>query len=135
MHGEKKHFGEIFVTRRKEMNLGLKEVENALSIRMNYLQAIEDGQLGKLISPVHAQGFIRQYATFLGLDADAVMKDYMQSFQVPMAKQDFSYGIGTMEARGTQSGGVKWLPNVMWVVFSVVVILAAWFLARYLELI
>jgi len=135
MNGDRKQFGEIFTTRRKEMNLSLKEVENAISIRMNYLQAIEDGQLGKLISPVHAQGFIRQYATFLNLDVEALIKEYMQFFQVPVAKQEFSYGIGTMEARGTQGGGVKWLPNVIWILFSVLIIVAAWFFAKYLEVI
>lgn len=33
--------GELFKTKRKEMNLSLKEVENATSIRANYLESIE----------------------------------------------------------------------------------------------
>lgn len=133
MVNDKKEFGEVFQVRRKEMNLGLKEVENATSIRTSYLQAIEEGQFGKLISPVHAQGFIKQYADFLGLDVDSLMKEYAQILQLPQMKQEFSYGIGTMEVRGSQGGGVKWLPNAMWVALSVFVILIAWFLARYLD--
>ena len=58
-----KALGEIFQTRRKELNLSLKEVENSTSIRLPYLQAIEEGQMDKLISPIYAQGFVKQYAT------------------------------------------------------------------------
>jgi len=135
MQNDKKQFGSIFETRRKEMNLALKEVENATSIRMNYLQAIEDGQVGKLISPVHAQGFIKQYASFLGLDGERLLKENHQIFQHNPIKQEFSYGIGTMEVRGTQGGGVKWLPNVMWIAVSALIVVAAWFFAKYLEVI
>jgi cytoskeletal protein RodZ len=135
MHSERKHIGELFNQRRKEMNLGLKEVESATSIRSNYLQAIEEGQLAKLISPVHAQGFIRQYASFLGLDGEKLLKEYGHGFQMPGMKQEFSYGIGTMEARGTQNGGVKSLPGVVWIALSALVILAAWFFAKFLDVI
>ena len=135
MENERKHLSDVFAERRKEMNLGLKEVENATSIRMNYLQAIEDGQIAKLISPVHAQGFIRQYASFLGLDGERLLKEHGQGFQMPGMKQEFSYGIGTMEARGTQSGGVKSLPGLIWIALSSLVILAAWFFAKFLDVI
>ena len=132
---ERKAFGEIFAKRRKEMNLSLKEVENATSIRLNYLQAIEEGHLGKLISPVHAQGFIKQYATFLGVDGDRIIKEGGRSLQMPHLKQEFSYGIGTMEARGSQSGGVKWLPNALWALVALAIITSAWLLAKYFDLI
>ena len=68
-----KSIGEIFKQRRKEMNVSLKEAENATSIRMSYLQSIEDGDVSKMISPVYAQGFVKQYATFLGMDGDKVI--------------------------------------------------------------
>jgi cytoskeletal protein RodZ len=132
---ERKTFGEIFAKRRKEMNLSLKEVENATSIRLNYLQAIEEGHVGKLISPVHAQGFIKQYATFLGVDGDKIIKEGGRSLQLPHLKQDFSYGIGTMEARGSQSGGVKWLPNALWALVAIGILTAAWMLAKYFDLV
>ena len=132
---ERKNFGEIFAKRRKEMSLSLKEVENATSIRLNYLQAIEEGHLGKLISPVHAQGFIKQYATFLGVDGDKIMKEGGRSLQMPHLKQEFSYGIGTLEARGSQSGGVKWLPNALWALVAIAILTAAWLVAKYFDLI
>ena len=36
--------GDLFRSKREEMSLTLKEVENATSIRMLYLQAIEEGR-------------------------------------------------------------------------------------------
>ena len=131
---EMKNLGETFKTRRKEMNVSLKEAENATSIRASYLNSIEEGDVSKLISPVYAQGFVRQYATFLGLDAEKIIKDHPAIFNRTEV-QEFSYGIGTLESRGNPGAGVKWFPNAMWVLFSVLILVAAWYLAKSLELI
>lgn len=124
--------GELIKQRRQEMNLSLKEVENGTSIRMSHLQAIEDGDMSKLISPVYAQGFLRQYASFVGLDGDKLLQDHPHHFNRP-DPQDFAYGIGTLEMRGNPGGGVKWLPNLMWILISVFLVVGAWYFARYLE--
>ena len=128
------NFGDLVKARRQEMSLTLKEVENATSIRMNLLQAIEEGDVEKLISPVYAQGFITQYAAFLGLEDEA------RSFQSTLApagapEQDFSFGIGTLEVRDNPGASVKWVPNVVWLGASVLILSGAWFLAKYLEVI
>ena len=128
-----KSIGENFKQRRKEMNLSLKEAENATSIRMTYLQSIEEGEVNKLISPVYAQGFVKQYSAFLGLDGDKIVREHPHIFNRAEA-QEFSYGIGTLEARGNPGSGVKWFPNAMWVAASVILLFLAWYVARYLEL-
>ena len=129
-----KSLGESFKQRRKEMNLSLKEAENATSIRMTYLQSIEEGDVSKLISPVYAQGFVKQYSIFLGLDGDKIIREHPHLFN-RSESQEFSYGIGTLEARGNPGSGVKWFPNAVWVIASVVILLLAWYAARTLELI
>lgn len=129
-----KILGDSLKQRRSERNISLREVENATSIRTAYLHAIEEGEMNKLISPVYAQGFVRQYATYLGLDADKILREYPELFSRPI-DQDFSYGIGTLEVRGNPGAGVKWFPNAVWVLASVVVIFLAWYTARYLEII
>ena len=70
-----KKIGDKFRSKREEMSLTLKEVENATSIRMLYLQAIEEGRVTQFLSTVYALGFIRQYASFLGFDMDRLTKD------------------------------------------------------------
>jgi len=129
-----KSIAETFKQRRKEMNVSLKEAENATSIRSSYLYAIEEGDTTKLISPVYAQGFVKQYAIFLGLDADKIIKENPHIFSRPES-QEFSYGIGTLEVRGNPAARVKWFPNAIWVIASVAVLLLAWYAARFLDLI
>jgi cytoskeletal protein RodZ len=136
MHQELLQLGATIKKRREERSLSLKEVENATSIRLSYLQAIEEGHLGKLISPIYAHGFITKYALFLELDAEKLLKEHPYVLKILSEKQslaqEFTLGIGTLEVRGSPGGEVKWLPNFIWVGVSVVVILTGWFLARYL---
>lgn len=124
-----KSVGDILRQKRKEMNFSLKEAENATSIRMVYLQALEDGEMQKLISPIYAQGFFKQYASFLGLDGEQIVRDNPKVFTRPEV-QEFDYGIGTLEGRGNPGGGVKWFPNAVWVLAFVVILILAWYFAR-----
>jgi cytoskeletal protein RodZ len=136
MHQELIQLGTTIKKRREERGLSLKEVENATSIRYGYLQAIEEGHLGKLISPIYAQGFISKYASFLELDPEKLLGDHPYVMKIlnerQQETQEFTLGIGTLEVRGSPGGEVKWLPNVIWVAASVGAILAGWFVARYL---
>jgi len=135
MSEELKRVGEIFTARRKDLNLSLKEVENATSIRSTYLEAIEEGQINSYISGVYALGFIKQYAQFLGVDIDGMIRDNPATFRMPAEKHEFNYGIGTLEVRGSTGGGVKWLPNLLWAAAAVLVLVAAWYLAKFLGII
>jgi len=130
-----KKFGELFKSKRKELSLSLKEVENATSIRINHLESIEEGRDDDFLSPVYMLGFMRQYATFLGLDGDKLLEEHPEAVKLTQDKQDFAYGIGTLEVRGSMGGGVKWLPNLIWASVTVVVIVGAYYLAKYLGVI
>ena len=129
-----KSIGESFKSRRSERNISLKEAENATSIRSNFLQAIEEGEFNKLISPIYAQGFLKQYASFLGLDGEKIVRENPEVF-MHRTEPEFSYGIGTIEMRGNPGSHVKWVPNALWVVLTSVVLFLAWYFAKYLELI
>ncbi len=126
--------GDTLKSRRQEMNLSLREVENATSIRATVLQAIEEGRMEQLISHVYAQGFVKQYATFLGLDGEHLVKTNRHIFEGD-AKQEFSYGIGTLEPRGSANGGVSGIPNLPLMVGFGVIALIAYLLASYLDVI
>lgn len=127
--------GEKLKDKRKELNLSIKEVENSTSIRSNYIEAIEEGREDQFLSPVYMLGFLRQYANFLGLDGDQMIRENPSVFGNLSKKQDFPHGIGTLEVRGSLSGGVKWLPNLIWAMIFVVVLVLAYYLAKYLDLI
>lgn len=129
-----KQIGEMFKAKRKELNLSLKEVENSTSIRSNCIEAIEEGKEDQFLSSVYMLGFLRQYADFLGMDGDKVIRDNSEAFQNASANHDFSYGIGTLEMRGSLGGGVKWLPNLGWAALSVGILILAYYLCKYLNI-
>ena len=133
MAHDEKSFGKVFSDRRQELQLSLKEVESATSIRAGYLEAIESGDLEKLISPIYAQGFVRQYAAFLGLDGDRLISDNAELFKKSTA-QEFAYGIGTLETRASLGNNVKWLPNVLWAIAFSFLVLIAFLAGKALEL-
>lgn len=132
MSEDVKKLGDLFKTKRKELNLSLKEVENATSIRISHLESIEEGKEDEFLSPVYMLGFMRQYATFLGMDGEKMIRNHPEAQRLGKRSHDFAYGIGTLEKRGSMSGGVKWLPNLVWAAVSVVVIVGAYFFAKYL---
>ncbi|MBI3980242.1 MAG: helix-turn-helix domain-containing protein [Chloroflexi bacterium] len=65
--------GETLRRARESRGLSLEDAEQATKIRKKYLRALEDGLLGELPAPVYARGFVRNYATFLGLDPVAML--------------------------------------------------------------
>jgi cytoskeletal protein RodZ len=135
MSEELKRVGTLFKSKRKELNLTLKEVENSTSIRSSYLEAIEEGRIQQFISGVYALGFMKQYANFLGIDMETMIRENPHVFRMPAEKHEFSYGIGTLEVRGSMGGGVKWLPNLLWAGAAALVLVVAWYLAKFLGVI
>lgn len=61
---------------RERRGLALTDVSARLRIRRPYLEAIEEGRFAELPGAVYVSGFLRQYAEFLGLDPEQVLKSY-----------------------------------------------------------
>ncbi len=132
---ELEQLGQQFKEKREEMQLSLKEVENVTSIRKMYLQAIEEGKVAQFLSPVYALGFTKQYAIFLGYNPEELIANYPKAFQIKPEKQEFSYGIGTLETRSTPSGAMRSLPSVGWIAGTFFVLGLAWYFAKFLGVI
>ena len=126
--------GEKLRLKREEMNLSLKEVENATSIRTLYLQAIEEGRASQFLSNAYALGFLRQYSNFLGFEGEKLLKEFPEAFRLPAEKQDFAYGIGTLEMRGNPHGGVRWLPNILWSAAIALIGVIAFYFLKFIGL-
>ena len=56
--------------RRQSLGWELPELAQSLRIRQPYLEAIEGGRIGELPGPTYALGFVRAYATALGLHGE-----------------------------------------------------------------
>ncbi len=71
--------GERLRAARDEKGLTLEEVAEATRMPLNYLQALENEELGQFTSELHARGFLRNYAAFLGLDGQETLAVYEAS--------------------------------------------------------
>lgn len=60
---------------RESKNLSLEEAAASLKLRMAYLEALESGQWEEMPGEVYALGFLKQYASMLGIDvSDSIEK-------------------------------------------------------------
>ena len=107
--------GQLLRSQREDKKLSLSEVENATSIRLNFLEAIEEGTISQSISPVYAQFFIMQYAAYLGLDGESLLKEHSETLANHNSKpQQFAYGIGTLEMRNQHGGAARGAKTQKW---------------------
>ena len=73
--------GQKFRQQREALDLTLEDVERHTHVRLHYLSAIEDGRIEDLPSPVQGRGMINNYASFLNLDADAILSTFAEALQ------------------------------------------------------
>lgn len=63
---------------REEKGISLAEAAAATRIKERYLKALEANDWAALPTAVQARGFLRNYATYLGMDKDQVMASFSQ---------------------------------------------------------
>ncbi len=71
------NLGNMLKTQREICGMTRRDVVVKTKIPLEQLESIEDGRLSSL-PPVFAKGFLRAYATELGLDAEVLVEDYRQ---------------------------------------------------------
>jgi cytoskeleton protein RodZ len=70
------HTGEVLREAREAQNLSLDNIADELMIRRFYLEALEQGNFKELPERVYATGFVKNYATYLGMDAAAMVAQF-----------------------------------------------------------
>jgi cytoskeleton protein RodZ len=83
--------GQILEQARNERGLTLEEVEYATKIRKRYLVGLEREDYGVLPDAVYAQGFLRTYANYLGLDGDELSREFKDRRR-PRRERAISHG-------------------------------------------
>ena len=61
---------------RERQDLSIDDIEQGTSIRALYIEAIENGEYDKLPGAIYTKGFIKNYAKFLGMDAEAAANEF-----------------------------------------------------------
>jgi cytoskeletal protein RodZ len=77
------HVGEILQTARERKGVDLARAERETKIRARHLASLESGDLSALPAQVYAKGFLRNYATYLGLDAEEVLARWRREVDQP----------------------------------------------------
>jgi len=68
-----------FIQAREQQGLSIEQVCRQLNLSRTVVQAIERGDFQYLSDPVFSRGYVRSYAKFLKLDADALVASYNQA--------------------------------------------------------
>ncbi len=75
-HSELASFGEDLRREREIRSISLKEIADATKISKRFLEAIERNDHRTLPAPVFTRGFVREYARYLGLNAEEMVNRY-----------------------------------------------------------
>src|SRR5207249_2124395 len=74
-------FGENLRREREIRGISLEEIAATTKIKIGFLEAIEKDDLARLPGGIFARGFMRTYASYLGLDADQFIAEYQAAAQ------------------------------------------------------
>ncbi|MBY0386351.1 helix-turn-helix domain-containing protein [bacterium] len=74
-----KEIGQLLKQTRETQGKTLEDVSAQTRIQLTTLQALENGEFGRLTNKAFIKGFLRQYAKVLGLDADELLAMFEKS--------------------------------------------------------
>lgn len=83
--------GEELREARLALGATLEQVADELRINRRYISALEEGRTRDLPGPAYAIGFVRSYATALGLDADDLARRYRATGAASRAQPDLVF--------------------------------------------
>jgi cytoskeleton protein RodZ len=86
--------GPVLEKARNERGLTLEEAEHATKIRKRYLEGLEREDYGVLPDAVYAQGFLKTYANYLGLDGEGLARE-LRDRRRPRRERAVTYDYGT----------------------------------------
>ena len=101
--------------------MDVRDVAAYLCIRPRFLEALENGNTKELPGDAYAQGFVRSYAAYLGLDADKTVAEY---------KREMSGRIAEAEAdaeRIEESESETLTPKPVVLILSLIVLITVFF--------
>jgi cytoskeleton protein RodZ len=82
--------GENLRSQREVLGLSLEDIERHTHLRIHYLKALEAGDINSLPSPVQGRGMLSNYASFLGMDSEAMLLRFASGLQAMLAARQVS---------------------------------------------
>jgi len=72
-------FGETLKRERESRNISLREIAETTKINIRHLEALEADRFAALPGGVFNKGFVRAYADYLGIDAAAAVRGFLEA--------------------------------------------------------
>lgn len=98
---------------RNRRKVELSEVEATTKIRGRYLRAMEDEEWDALPGETYARGFIRAYATYLGLDGERLADEHRRDSGVVRPAERLPGADPDSSSGGTRSRGARLPPRLL----------------------
>jgi len=119
-------FGDTLRQARAQKGVSLKEAEQVTRINRHHLQALEDENFGALPPLIYQRGIVRNYATYLGLDANKLLAMFEEA-------HGLSGNTEVIPAVKPLDMPSHWAPNFAIIAFMVVMsaVVFAWVYSAY----
>ena len=75
-----KEIGEILKATRKKNNIKIENILKETRMQSNIIKALEEGNAHELLNRIYTILSLKKYATFLGLDAEELAKEYKRFY-------------------------------------------------------
>lgn len=119
------HIGPLLAKQRESLKLSLDAVHKRTRIAPHFLEALEKEQFEVFPAEVYLIGFLRQYAKFLGLDPDQIVKmfqDLRQQSKITAPETTGSREIPPTVPHSVHTGSKS---HSTWLLLPLLIILAA----------
>lgn len=116
--------GQRLQEERKKQGFTIEQVAKATKIRSSFLEALEKGDYKVLPSSAYVQGFIKNYAEFLGLP----IRDTLALFRREFDEREF---LGVLPSSFTKQEGVR-LPGFRLRLTSIAFLLGVFFILGFI---
>jgi cytoskeletal protein RodZ len=81
-------FGDRLREAREQRKVSLHAIAEKTNISVRFLDALEKGQIEKLPGGIFIRGFVRSYASHVGLDPDETVKEFLAAHPGARAEED-----------------------------------------------
>jgi transcriptional regulator with XRE-family HTH domain len=115
--------GEFLQQMRQQRGVTLEQAASQTKISLRMLKALEQNDFSQIPSEVFVKGFVRSYASFLGLDEREVLKRYQESVppfytQTPIVEPSKDLPVQSL---GKQGWAIKWMVGVVIVLMGIAI--------------
>src|SRR6266850_102032 len=97
-------FGESLKRERELREISLRQISEATKINLRYLEALEENRFDALPGGLFNKGFIRAYATYIGIDCEATVNSYLHEVSARQPGTESSSSRGASNLHRPQGG-------------------------------